>query len=457
MFVGRKEELRLLRKYIDQEPSVFLLYGKRRVGKTALIKEALKNRPFVYFQCYENSLAFNLEQFENTLILNGVIQDRIHANSFSQIFYYLNLLKKKFVIVIDEYSYLSTYTDNKIIDSDFQHICDNQLGNIHLILCGSQINIMSSLLNKENPLYGRIRNKLLLKELNYVEASYFYPNKSIHEKIAFYAVFGGSPFVLKEIDPSLSLKENIMNTYLSMDNDVFDYAYRVLFTGLSSSLNIKELCSFIKNGKNTLSEIEDGLNVLKNGTMFKRLKTLHELQLIEKTNPVNQLDNPKASTYELNDNAVRFFYTYVYPYISSLGIINKETIYDNYIAKSLITYISCRFEEQARKYFSLLSLLGYRKDIIQIGRYHYNDRIHKKNGEFDVAIKRIDGMYEIVEVKYFKEGHLLSKLMRQEEISQVRGISELEVSGIYFLCSSGYEDADDSCIDIHNLYDFDFQ
>ena len=456
MFIGRKAELQQLQQYIGGEPSVFLLYGKRRVGKTELIKEALKGRPFIYFQCYENTLSFNLQQFEMTLIRNGAIKERINADSFSQIFYYLNLLDQKFVIVIDEYSYLSTYTDGRIIDSDFQNICDNHLSNIHLILCGSQINIMSSLLNKENPLYGRIKNKLLLKELNYVEASYFYPNKSIHDKIAFYAVFGGSPFVLKQLNPSLSLKDNIMNTFLSTDNDVFDYAYRVLFTGLSTSLNIKELCSFIKNGKNTLSEIEDGLHVLKNGTMFKRLKTLVELQLIEKSNPINQLDNPKASTYELNDNAVRFFYTYVYPILSSLEIINKETLYENYIAKSLTTYISYRFEEQARKYFSLLSILGLRKDILAIGRYHYNDRIRKRSGEFDVALKLVDGTYTMIEVKYFKEEHLLSKSMRMEEIRQVEEIREIDVQNVFFLCSSGYEDQDDRCIDPNSLYDFQF-
>ncbi len=456
MFVGRKKELEVLKKYVDGPSGAFLLYGKRRVGKTALIKESLKNYSFLYFQCYENSIEFNLLQFENALINFGVIKERINATSFSQIFYILNLLNKPLYIVIDEYCYLSTYTDSKIIDSDFQNICDNYLTNIHLIICGSQIRIMSSLLNEGNPLYGRIHHSLLLEELNYVEASYFYPNKDLYDKVAFYSIFGGSPFVLKEIDSSLSLKENIMNTFLTIDNDVFNYASKILFTDLSPALSIKELCSFLKNGKNTLTEIETGLGVQKNGNMFKRLKTLIEMGLLDKTNPINKLDNPKLSTYELKDNAIRFFYTFVYSNISLLEVINKDTIYDNYIANTINKFISFRFEEQVRQYYSLLSLSGKRNDIINIGRYHYNDKANRKNGEFDVALKLSNNTYDIVEVKYYKPDRLLTKIEMFKEKEQVKRITELDVNSVHFLSVSGYEKKDESCIDPNDLYSFDF-
>ena len=123
-------------------------------------------------------------------------------------------------MVIDEYPYLSTFAESKKIDSIFQNIIDNRLGNISLILSGSQISVMKNLLEEKDALYGRFGLIIHLQELNYREAAAFYPSKTAYEKIAFYSVFGGSPFVLQQLREEETLEQNIIRTILTPSNPV---------------------------------------------------------------------------------------------------------------------------------------------------------------------------------------------------------------------------------------------
>ena len=109
--------------------------------------------------------------------------------------------------MIDEYSYLKSKENNTMVDSIFQNIIDNYTSDIHLIVSGSHIGMMKEMLEEGNALYGRFDEVICLKELDYIEASQFYPDKSIYDKVAFYSVFGGSPFILSKLNASLSLKD----------------------------------------------------------------------------------------------------------------------------------------------------------------------------------------------------------------------------------------------------------
>ena len=312
--------------------------------------------------------------------------------------------------------------------------------------------MMKSLLKEGNPLFGRTDVVLHLKELNYLETSEFYLNKSIYDKIAFYAVFGGSPLINEKINPNLSLKENIINTFLKVDSPVYNYCNNILFTDVPESYNIKALCMLLKNGKRSAVEIENAFNIDKTGNINKKLNTLVEMDLIKKYYPINKMDNHKRAKYEINDNAIRFFYTFVQQNLSLLYVLGEDRFYEEFIENKITTFISHRFEEMVRDYFILAIHKGEYKNIINVGTYYYDDSYKKINGEFDVALALKNGKYEIVEVKYYKTNPLTLKEMSEEE-AQIKLIKEINIEKISFISTSGTETQDIySTIDVDKMY-----
>ena len=451
MFIGRKKELETLNNFINSDDKALLLYGKRRVGKTELIKQAFKDN-CVYFECMKDTLENNVSSFISSLQKKGLITIPFKAETFIDVFSLLDALNVKTNIVIDEYPYLYKYSDSAKIDSHFQNIIDNYLKNTKLVLCGSNVNVMTSLLEGSNALFGRFDETIFLDELNYLEAQHFYYNKSIYDKIGFYSVFGGSPYLNLEVDSDLSLEENIKRTFLNEKSNVYRYCENLLFTDVPSSVNINSICDVLKNGKKTCTQIESSLNVEKNGGMNKKLELLSRMKLITKYQPINKLNNSKATKYEINDNAIRFFYSFVYKNKSILTTIGSDTYYKEYIGDRLTTFISHRFEEMVRNYLSNEVKLGRIDGAIGIGTYYYDDVKTKTNGEFDVAIKLRDEKYKIFEVKYYKNNILKIKEMEEEE-KQVKKINEINIDSVAFVSTSGYEEGSAfECIDIYDMY-----
>lgn len=453
MFIGRIEETKIFEKFItDKSKRSFLLYGKRRVGKTELIKKSLGNKEnFIYYECSKDNLDNNSKFFGNMLIEKKIISKSFDDLSFKTIFSLLNLIKKDFIIVIDEYPYLYEYEDRKKIDSIFQTIIDNNLSNIKIVLCGSNVAVMQSLIEENNALFGRFDLILPLKELNYKEAQLFYNNKNIYDKIALYSIFGGSPYLNLSIDSNISVEDNIKNNFLDENSNCFRYCENLLFTDVPSSININALCTILKNGKKTCAEIESQLNVEKNGGMNKKLELLVKMGLINKYQPINKKGNNKATRYEIKDNAIRFFYSFIYNNKSILNNIGPDRFYKEYIKDKLTTFISHRFEEIVRDYFSISVKDGQYEDVIDIGTYYYDDPKNKTNGEFDVVLKTKKEKFIVCEVKYYKDNKLSLKEM-SEEYNQIKKINELNIEEVMFISSSGFEKNEYKCINIEEIY-----
>lgn len=439
MFVGRKEEIKIIHEISAKSSASLLLYGKRKVGKTTLLKNALagSEKKTIYYECVKSTLKDNIYNFVDTLYKEKVLPLKLPFGAFQDVFAYLNTLDIKLNVIIDEYPYLKKFENPETIDSIFQNIIDNHLKNICLFVSGSHIGMMKDLLEEKNALYGRFDAIIKLKELNYIEASAFYREKSVYDKIGMFAVFGGSPFVNGGIVEK-SLKENIINTVLNPYSAVSNYAENLLMSDLSGSINAERILYVVANGKKKHKDIEAGLGMESNGLLSKHLKTMVDMELLSKKYPINATDDKKKVFYEINDNLLRFYYAYVYKNKSALQMLGAESFYDEYIEPSITSFISRRFEEICRTYFSLLVKNQKLKGVSDIGTYYYDDGIRKKNGEFDIALKRKDG-YDIYEAKYYK-GKMPEKEMLEEErqIEEIRGIN---VNKIGFITVSGVENA----------------
>ena len=439
MFIGRNKEVQTIQETFKYPSRAIALYGKRRVGKTTLVNYVLKdNQNYIYFECIKDTLEININYFIRTCINKGIaIPSYVKFDNFIDVFSYFDSLNQRYYIVIDEYPYLKEMNDSQLIDSHFQNIIDNHLKNINLIISGSQIKMMESLLHEGNALYGRFYKTIELKELNYIETKNFYSTYSIYDSVVMRSIFGGSPFVNENIDSSKSYEENIIDTFLDENSSIYNYADNILLTDVSNELQARRILSYLANSKKKYKEIVDKLDSKNTGLINRSLESLLDLNLVRKVYPINKIGDKKKSYYEISDNVLRFFYTYIYNNKSIINDIGSYNFYHNYIKDSLVTFVSLRFEDQAKEYFSLLSKKGIRNDIKNIGTYYYDDKENATNGQFDVVLETKKG-YEIYNVKFYKEPLKVSVM--NKEVSEVNMIKELKVSKNGFINVNGFED-----------------
>ena len=443
MFIARSEELSKLSGAMRQTDHASLVYGKRRVGKTRLIKEALKQQEqsVIYYECIKGTMQENINAFVKLLSELQILTFASSFPSFTDVFAFLNSLPRSFIIVIDEYPYLSSLADPEIVDSVFQTVIDQRLSNIHLVISGSQVSVMKDLLKKGNALYGRFQLILHLHELNYRDAALFYPSKTPYEKIAFYSVFGGSPFVLQELREEETLEENISRMILDESSAVFLYVSNLLLTDYSNAVNAERILSVLGNGKKKYSELEKALQANSTGSLAKQLKSLQTMELINQLYPINKPDDSKKKFYEINDNLVRFWYSYLYHNKSALQMIGAKEFFDQYISPTLLSeYVPHRFEDLCRNFFSHLAKSGQLPGITNIGTYYYDDPLRHRNGEFDIALAFGDQV-QLFEAKYYKRPLALSEI--HKEAGQIREIEVLKVVHLGFIAVNGFEKQED--------------
>ena len=437
MFVGRAQETEQLQNAIRRMNSATLIFGKRRVGKTTLIKHVLSRQQtaFVYYECLKGSIQENIDGLTKELRNAGLLPVEPKFSSFQDVFSFLNTLSCSVIVVIDEYPYLKVLNAAESVDSAFQSVIDNYLRNVHLILSGSHIGMMKEMLEENNALYGRFGTVIRLRELSYLVSAAFYPALRPYDKIAFYSVFGGSPFVLTQLDPESTLRENIVRTILNEHNPVNLYASNLLLSDYSRSMNAERIFAVLGNGRKKYTEIESKLNANKTGNLSKQLKQLIALEIVRRNTPINRPEDKKKVGFEINDNLMRFYYTYVYRNRSALQILGAEAFYEQYIAPTLVGFVARRFEELCRDYFALKVQSGQLKGVRNIGSYYYDDPVKKVNGEFDVALDCGDH-YAIYEAKYYSVPMTPDEVYR--EIGQIREIREMHVTKIGFIAASGF-------------------
>lgn len=442
MFIGRKLEQLKIKSFADKDKAM-LVYGLRRVGKTTLIKETLSNikLDFIYFECTKASEEINVSSLMK--LINEKYNETFgEFSTFKQVFELINKHFKDLCIVIDEYSYMKEYyllskkTDSNLkaieLDSEFQYIIDNLLMDCKLILCGSSISIMKGLLEYSSPLYGRFNTIINLEPFTYLEVQEMFKDLSYRNIIEIYSVFGGSPYVLSKYNPSKSLEENILTLLLDKDGDIYRHVINNVLIELDKDPDLNKILNCIKNGDKKYGDIEQSIKQNSSGLLDKQLKKLLELGIIEKKYPIGYENDKRKTHYSLKDNLIRFYYAYIYQEDNRISLLGAKRYYDVYIDNSLNEFISRRFENVVKDYFSIMIKRGQYPNIIDIGTYFTS------NGEYDCVFKKDDNTYCFYEVKYKIKP--LSKGEMLKEIEQIKSIKGINISEIGFVCSSGFEE-----------------
>ncbi len=449
MFLGRQRELGRLRKELSRKgKSAVLIYGRRRIGKTTLISEALKDNheAIIRFTAVPDELSENARRLSR--IAGEVLGiPGLQISDFEALLKFIAAQKHRMVLEIDEYQDLRKKAKGEVVDAYMRDFIDYAPDSLKIIISGSAIRVMKELLNKDNPLYGRFTLEMPLGELDYLESSLFYPERSIREKITLYAAFGGVPMILSMIDPESSVEDNIKALLVDRTGFARTYTEGILYAEFKGAGGAYSAITRIGNGKRTYSEI---LSTLEDDESRNSLDyTLEQLQkadFIDKKQPINLKNSRRKRFYELRSNMLRFHLAFIEKNPEALA---TAAFFEKSIKPSLDTFVSYRFEDIARQWFLIQAEKGIRDDIISVGTYWYDDKELKKNGEFDVALETIEG-YEIYEAKFLSSP--MPDSLIAEEVAKTRRIPGLGIEAIGFISSSGFEHPAEGRIAGSDLY-----
>ncbi len=455
MFIGREKELKALSAELSswKKKTAVLIYGKRRVGKSTLINEAAKvfDGIVVNHLCVTSTFEGNLELIYKS-VSESLSLPNLRFDSLLAMMDYLRTLDKKILLIIDEYPCLKQTKKKNEVDSYMQAVIDRLPENVKLILCGSYITIMKELLAEENPLFGRFSLIQHIHDFDYCDAAKFYPDLSVREKAAFYGVFGGCPYVLENLETDKSVKDNIIRLLLPETGLIRSHIENVMLKEIQKTFDARILES-IGNGKKKYTEIRAQLGNNETGLLDKQLKILLDMETIQKTEPINRRNDKKKQFYEITDNLMRFYFSFIFGTAGTITRIGEEQYYSRNIEERLEQFISRRFEGIVLQYFHRMAVQGQYPDIEDFGSYWYDDPVNKTNGEFDCVIKRTGNQYDFYECKYFDRPMTLREC--EQERDQLRRIKGMEVSGIGFVCSGGFDfeiKTDSILIDGNALY-----
>ena len=355
-FVDRVEEIKTLEEEYNRDGSSFVvLYGRRRVGKTTLISEFIKDKNALFFLASEEAESQNRTAFKEKVaeFINNKMLKNIDVKNWDFLFKMIveHEFDKKPVIVIDEFQYLGK--SNPSFPSIFQRIWEELLKDkqVMVILCGSLISMMESqTLAYESPLYGRRTAQIKLKQIPFKYYNEFFPEKTRKELIEMYSVTGGVPKYVELFSKDNDIYAAIQKSVLNRTGYLYDEPYFLLRQEVTEVGSYFSIIKAIAAGNSKLSAIAS-VTEIKATSLTKYLKTLSDLDIIEREVPVteNNPEKSKKGLYKIKDNYLRFWFAFVYPNMSFIESGNDRIVM-NKIKKNLVDgQISFVYEDVCRE------------------------------------------------------------------------------------------------------------
>ena len=356
MFVNRVSELELLEKrFALGKAEFFVLYGRRRVGKTELLARFCEGKRSIFFVSdlgSEISLRTALSAAVNSTLFGPNQMNAVYS-TWEDLFHALAQAaqNERLVVVLDEFPYL--VTAHPPLATILQRVWDQTLktGQIMIILCGSYIGMMEeTVLGYQAPLYGRRTGQYLLEPLQFKDARLFYPSFPLEDQVRAYAVYGGTPAYLHTIQSQQSLKDNILDGILTRGSFLYDEVRFVLQQELREPRNYFAILQAIAAGKTRLNEIKLATGI-DGATAY--LETLQQLHLVERLVTVTETQPQKSrrGIYRLKDQYLRFWFRYVHPNRSQLERGAAQTILENQVLPEIDHFASLTFEEVCQQFF----------------------------------------------------------------------------------------------------------
>ncbi len=393
-FINRKFELKVLEeRYKSKKPEFLILYGRRRVGKTELVLNFMKNKPSIYFLSEEKRDEENREDMQK--IMGNFLKDEefklIKFENWSDLFKgFLKRIKRRTIIIIDEFPYLMK--ENPSITSEFQKIWDMHVkSNVILILIGSSISMMEKLLGVKSPLYGRRTGQIEIKPISIFEVKKFLPKYTTEDCINVYGCVDGIPLYLNQFDGKKTFYDNIRDVFLRRDKMLYSEAEILLKQEFREPANYFSILKAISFGYTRHGEIADYTGIDKTA-VTKYIQNLEKVRIVRKEYPVTEKkEKRKSARYSFTDNYFKFWFRFIYPNKTSIEMENYRSVL-NTIKENYSTYMGQPFEKACKEFL-------WRKkpfSFTECGRWWHKDKEidlvalgKEKTGFFECKWKRL--------------------------------------------------------------------
>ena len=391
-FLGREKEILDLEKEYARDGGFVVIYGRRRIGKTTLIKQFIKSKTAFYFLATKEVESQSMKRFAGVIARttgNSVMQKAAFSDwldLFQAVADYKPNEKK--VLVIDEFPYLVKVNDS--FPSILQNAWDEILkdSNVMLILCGSLISMMKKhALSYESPLYGRRTAQMRIAPLPFTTV---YENQklSFEEAAEQYSITGGVPKYMEFFSDVQPLYEQIKENVLSKNGFLYEEPNFLLTDEVQVLTNYFSIIKVIADGNHKLGTIA-GILGLETSALTPYLKTLSELGFTEKQVPVTEKNAEKTrkGLYFISDNFLRFWFRYVYPYKGELELDNMQISLDELDKDFKEKFVAFAYEDICKEIFArLCSDKAIDFTPSKIGSYWLND----KSGNTQIDVMAVD-------------------------------------------------------------------
>ena len=389
MFIGRKEELASLENLYKSDRFEFLvLYGRRRIGKTFLLREFERTHKCIFFSGMQKNDPMNLADFSRTVQLYFDNSFIAPFTGWKEAFEYIG--KKvaesieRTVLIFDEFPFIAE--ENPTVKSILQHQIDKDWlnKNIMLVLCGSNISFMESqVMGEKSPLYGRSTSQMEVKKFDYTEAADFFPQFSKKEKLIAYGILGGIPRYLTEFNPKVSLKKNITERILNSGTFLKEEPVSLLRMEVRETNIYNSILQAVASGTNRTSEIASAIH--EDATKVnKYIGTLVALRLLSKMIPCGEPSDSKKGIWKINDNFLNFWYRYEFSNRSYYDLIGNDKATDE-IWENINDYMGLIFEDVCTQYIRNQARKGNLPFIpFYLGKWWGNNPAIKDQDDVDI-------------------------------------------------------------------------
>jgi len=388
MFIGRERELQTLNSLYNSNRFEFaVIYGRRRVGKTALINEFTKDKDTIFFTGIETNAKENLDNFSGCIMEynTGIAADSTFSSFRSALEYVFELAKsRRIVLVIDEYPYIARAS--KSLASTIQLLIDKNKDHskLFLILCGSSMSYMEDhVLSYKAPLYGRRTAQLKIDPFDFFESCRRFKKLSDVDKALAYGIVGGTPQYLIQLDDNLSIEDNIKNTHLNPSSFIFEEPGNLLKQEVREPATYNAIITAIATGSSKINEISNKVGA-NTSICATYIRNLIMLDIIKKESPYGEKTTRKT-IYSIKDNMFRFWYRFVPKNASIISHGAAELAYKR-IEPELSSYMGGVFEEICKQYLWKLLIDGKCPvNFSDIGRWWGTDSKTKSQEEIDIV------------------------------------------------------------------------
>lgn len=404
-FIGRENELQALSGLKSKKNAIAVIYGRRRIGKSFLIREFLKNSEAIHFEGLEGQS--KKQQLKNFILqLNHQTDSHFaHVKSWSEAFLYLEkvLKVKPAWIVLDEFQWMGNYRSE--IVSELKMVWDQYLShipNVSLILCGSIASFMTSKVIKSKSMYGRTDKIIHLKEFNLSESRKMVPAYGIQELLDAQMIFGGVPKYLELVRDFPSLYTAIDELGFKENGYFVNEFDRIFVSHFGQNEDYKKIIDALAKHPYGLfrKEIIQESGIDAGGGLSNHLKNLESAGFISIIHPVDKSVNTHILKYYLSDAYLSFYYAFIKP--NKAQISRGPSLTFSALAQqgSFHNWRGRAFERLCQQHSTKIAeILGFPGINYRMGPYFRAPKERTPGIQIDIIFDRDDNVLTLCELK----------------------------------------------------------